>query len=322
MDNLILSPKNSQILERLIAVATLLDRIYKHLESLELSNKKNTDEYNTAFEYLKLILEVEAGYYKKLRDDLNALKKILIYVSEKKPNQKMSIDNVLDGESLVVNRISNKLFCCNYEVTKEFIYRDVKDIRISNNEYERSIFLSDSVKIEKYRVFLAILFSYKKELTNFKRMSLSVKYNLSFLEPLVESDMITNNFEILTELFLFSKMTSQLVNSKANEYDHFMCKLSYNFIIESIKKILESADIDYNDFNVYVTNVIRQVEIRTYLRVLDYGVMSKVKASLEKAIIELVNRQENSKIGIDIIMGAFNKSEDDREIGEEILLKR
>lgn len=321
-------------IENLIKVTSSIDSIYRKLYDLEINGRKYTEEYNKLIEELKISIEIEKKQYKDC--NLNYWKCVAwnyYFLNKKVPiDFTNNIENVMeqDYNYRIIRRILNTLeniMNLDFKSIKRALPLDIekklKQLGIYNNDKFLSKLVDSSSEVI-YSLELDILNAYlnfleefktKNEYEYLKKELINSKYNLSFIKKKIESDMISNNFEVSDTIYINSKFYADLVYLDFKSYNDLRNSYGEEKVINQIIKLLEIGDMDYSDSNKICTSVLRQCLIRAILLTMENDMISKINSKYCKYIQDNKYMQKHSddRISRQLIDNCFNNIEKDRE---------
>ena len=292
-------------IDNLIKVTSYIDKIYSKLYNLEINGKKDTVEYKKLLENLNLAIQLENKQYEEY--NLNYWKCVAWhrhFLDKKAP-----IKFINDMESLmqhdynyrVVRRILGTLekkMTLDYENLKDTLPLDMtimlkqmgmyNNDRIFSNIIDSSLDVINSLEIDILNAYLTFLeeFVRNKEYKYLKKDLISSKYNLSFINKKIESNLISDSFEVSDTLYINSKFFADLLNLDFRTYNNLRNSNGEEKVMAQIMELLEIGDIDYNETNKVATSVLRQCLIRATLLNMGDDMVSKVNSKFCKYIAD------------------------------------
>lgn len=272
MNRNILSIKEYELLKEILAVTASIQKIYNTLYQLEISNKKDSNEYQTNLDYLDMTLEVEKSLYNQINKDL--AEKIYIVINRFLDKQNSEIirrilniisNNFIFDEIEVIDLLPD-------EITDSLVIDDLKDLDEEVNQ-----FISGSVEV--YKMFrkdiltasLVILkeFVNDEKFESIRKSLIRYKYNLLFKNKDVESVLLANNLDLPDTLSINSQVLAHFYSIEKQEYDSLKEHFCINGVINEIEYLLQKKDDDFKDIKGQILLILKQCLIRGYLLLME-----------------------------------------------------
>lgn len=318
-------------LEELIKTVNSIEVLYKKLYELEISNKKNSEEYKKTIEYLKIALEVEADKYKKILyssdKSISIIEHLLLgKVSEDESEMEYLFSQ--NNSNRVVNRIAafiKKELLRDYSLMRKFLPQELsmvlKYVEIEDPEqmimdsFKTSRDLQETAEQEILNVFIKMIeeFIVDKNYNEFRNQLLRVKYDVAFVNKEVESQMMFNNFNTLSTLLFDSKFMKDILKINNFEYKIFCNKYAFRKVALEMDKIIKSWPFLNNNESIAFPNLLRQVYLRSLFLLMDEDIIEDLREHLEMIREELNFFGIHNSKGFDLISEALEKNEEDRE---------
>lgn len=321
-------------IDNLIKITSSIDSIYSKLYDLEIKGKKDTDDYRKLIDELKLSIEIENRQYEDC--NLNYWKCVAWH--HYFINKKVPVGFVDNTESIVkhnynyriMRRIISKLekrMTTDYENIKETLPPDLEKQLKELGLYNDNNFLSkmvdsgtdvlESLELDILNAYLTILeeFIDNKDYNYLKNELINSKYNLSFIKGKIESDMISNNFEVSDTIYINSKFYADLIYLDFKSYNNLRNLYNEENVMNQINNLLEIGDMDYSDNAKICTSVLRQCYIRATLLTMGNDMISKINSKFNKQIKDekYLQKHQFDRISKQLIENCFNNVEKDRE---------
>lgn len=260
----------------LIKMYQSLDELYKRLYALEITNQKDSSNYQ---QKLKMLNEMVSNINIKYKEyQLIPPKSIGWYIFLVKKVEWEGKDKLVDTtdiESLMTLNYDYRYMRRLLTTLKNTIVYDYEVhnclFNNENNGLEQSQMFYENAAIIKYfnsdlfTAYLYFLEEYinKEKNDKLKYELLAAKYNVSFTNENVENILIDNNFVGPNTLYLKAKLMADLAqvsNEEYNQYKNYYVQDRYD---EHIKKILATSDNNYNDPTVITSMLLRQCFLRS-----------------------------------------------------------
>lgn len=318
-------------LDGLLKTVTSIDILYKKLYELEISNNKNSEEYRKTIEYLEIALEVEADKYKKILYSSDKAVSILKHLLLTKVNKDESEIECLfsqNDSNRVVNRIItflNQEISRNYSLMSESISQELSMIlkylgiedpeQMIMDSFNRSKDLQETAEQETLNVFIKMVeeFISDENYNEFKNQLLRVKYDTAFINKKIESQMIFNNFNTLSTLLFDSKFIKGILNINNMEYEMFCNKYAFRKVSLEIDKIIEPVSFINDNEEIDFSNLLIQAYLRSLFLLIDEDIIEDLREYFEMIREKTMFFEIYNKKGINLILEALEKNEEDRE---------
>ena len=278
--------------------------IYKEMYKIEVSENKNSSQYNDLMSSLKEKLDLEKQEYEKYNLTTPKMVEWREYLIKNRLNNNgNNIESVveLNYENSLIRRIisalnkkislskddiSNNLDSCEEIITflKKIGIDDadkvVQDSFYFNEQISRSIY-SDLLNAF---IYIVNELQKKENYYNIKKYLLAIKYHLAYIDNEVEKNLISRNFEIDQNLYINSKVTADLIGIDGNMYE--LLKDSYNVdvCLYQIYKLLDTGDMIYGDLKESLSSVLRQCLLRASFVLLNDPVIEHINYEFHKHI--------------------------------------
>lgn len=269
---------------KLIKVSRSINKLYKDLYELEISDKNNTDEYNKTLDYLSIAINVEFNMLKNIKLTGEKASAWAQYLIENMlpVDYVYNVDAVMSQEDKnnVVGRLFNYLIefltkdddaideifrnditnvvDINDDEIRQALSESVDETLIITQEFENELFdfylyyLNMTIKLPKYK-------SVKKDL-------IKSKYCLSFLNRSLERKLINSKFKVLEYPNFNSKFTAYDLKFDLELYEIIKTIFGENQSIKQMNYLLEMKDNDYKKTKNYVTSILRNCLLRASLQ--------------------------------------------------------
>ena len=333
MENYELQIEDIKLIEELIKTTTSIETLYGKMYELEISQRKDSEEFKKIVDYLKIALDVENQMYKDCCLSYSKCVALVDYIfQEKLPSKYMDdVDSIMTQsyDHKVIKRILNVLIdkiISDCEGMKEMLPRDLLDLieqlGIPNHEAMISQTIYSGVELQKafekdtINGFLALLQEeIEKEKNDYYRNSLiGSKYFTSFINKDVEEGLIKNNFEIPRTCYLNSRFVAELTQTDLELY--FFLKNTYG-VKESVRHILEVLEIkdeDYDNPQKAISSILRQCLIRAIFLLMSDDVISDVNYEFHEFIEnkEYIKEHLKDHISEEAVIKCFKAVSNDR----------
>ncbi len=299
-----LTNEDYQNLENLFKITKDIKDVYTYLTKLESNNEKNSENFSLGVKKLQNLLILEDKIYDVISEDINVVSDMLYYILNNDvysiENVFLSIKDSEEDE-LIKDRIIYRL---NYLVStmeisdedmEEFVNSTLEEAgeEIEDEDYEELSeeeieYYSNLAEEEvnageqklifetklKYLLFkdvvnttLRILKDYLKDskMDEIKDILSRIKYDMSFAFVNVEDDLIKDNFVIPDNLFISSKLYSDLNKGDIDEYNDLKSSVAGNILFTLIEPLLDLMDANFQESECYAEGIIIEIMVRASL---------------------------------------------------------
>ena len=342
MRNFSINKEDLEYIERLLRINANIDKVYTKLYTLEIEDKKNTEEYTKQLEYLSIFIEEEEKLYNKPNTTSTRLLSWAKFLFEHKRLNSFDVkENLMNQNydnkilSRVINTILSKI-TKNYYNLINLSNKELINImtmfgmnitkKLSNDDISKRIIIKNNIENDIYLSFLSLL-QEQIETPNqklFKYKLITAKYNTIFINRNIESHLLTNNFTINTNTYISSDIVSDLL-----QIDKQLNTLSKNILgvtiaNQEIYELLEISDIDYNDITKVTISILRQCMLNASLLFISDDMIEEIKNIINEFIqdIEYETIHPNNTISNILINNCFNNIKRNKEKMKMLSLKK
>lgn len=312
-----LSEKEQIIFKRLTNVSERIELTYKNLENLEISNKKNTKDYQSEVNRLKELISLELDYYSEeiateenYINILNKTEQENIKIPTRMKNRLEEIRKDYECKQEIEEDYTqddmNIFYNLGY-IEPDYIYKTIRnEVTLKNNlskilikeqELLALYYLENMIEHDnqKQRNFLI-----KTKYEDIKNYSLEDRFfftnfeiekpeilsnsNLSFFLGVAESDIEKNKEDIL------ERQIEKMIITIANTPDYYYDEIAVYLLITKLKSILK-ATLELTDDKTaqcaYNTTV-------KYLKSNDYSMTHPTNSISKGVIIDIMKERKNN----------------------------
>lgn len=321
-----LNSNDYQYLKDLIEIGTKIEYVYNDLYNLEINKKDNSSNYQKHLDLLKALINEENNITNRAginsRRD-NALNEYILsrIIKQEFPTNEKSIGSC-DYRYRVLRRILNKNTMINMDVyvkdqvDQRINSKNVDDNRIANAIHS-SVLLLRSISYDLLTGFLFFLQEEidKTENINILNELIKSKYNLAFMNKLIEEDLIDKNFAIRKPLYFSSMIISEVLDFKNDVFNSIKDLKGVKTSVNQINHLLKINDDYYQNSNVMISTIISSCLIRSAFLLMKSQSLIKINDSLITKYNEddYLNDTINNQMTRDIIAECFLKTNEDHE---------
>lgn len=320
MEQYSLHNSDFELIEKIVKITSDIEKIYMQLYYLEINGMKNKQEFNHLLNTLNLAIKTEKKIYSNIYLPYEKIDYIMWYIYE----NKLKPDSPDEIESLIKQKYDNRIFRrIITTLRKKTIYNDKfiqcvfpKDIFEIINRYEAKksdglvmrkihgcVDLREAIENDTFNIYLILLqeFIDNKEYIMYKNELIRAKYNMAFIDELIEKKMIENKFEVKTPLHLRSGIVADLHEINIDIYKLLKNSIGEKSAIHQISELLIVYDREYDDSEKIISSILRQCMIRANLIIMN-----------DESIMNINNRFKNL-----IQSRLYYSSHPEDHIGEE-----
>lgn len=321
-----LTKKDLEDVERLLKVTKSVNSRYEKLYELEVTNQKDSDEFNNNIMYLTIATEVEDQIYERMaltsEKCLTVLENIIGY--DECENYTISyMDMLLSNIEFdrVLRRITIRLLDI-FKRDKNSLELLSPKLKIMLNDWNMTeeakmdvVFLGQKVEQEiDYHVLDRFIYFVQtivddKAYNPFKNELTKSKYDIAILNKDIELKMITNKFvvqDLSKDNFDLPATTLKVREGVYNRIKNTYGKLR---VEPQMIALLETSDFDYNDKNNAVASILKQAYMESWFSLLDEDTISDINYNFHSVIENnnYISKYPNDKISTGIITEIFNR---------------
>lgn len=333
MEKYRLQTQDFELIEKLTKTTTSIETLYKKMYDLEINGKKETEDFKKIVDYLKIAIDVESKMYQDSSLSYQRCIALADYIlQDKLPDSFLDdVESIMtqDYSNRVLRRILNILvhkIISDYESVKEMLPTELLDLMfqlgISNPDKMVTQAIYSSIELQKafekdtlngYLVFLQEFIN-KKDYEAFKEDLIRSKYNTSFINKIIEEDMISNNFDIPETFYLNSKFVADITQTDLKLYGLLKNSYGVKESTKQISEVIEMKDEDYNNPKSATTSILRQCLMRASFLLMSDEVISDINYEFHEFIEneKYLNRHPDDHISERLIINCFKSIKRDK----------
>lgn len=344
-----MNEEDYKILNSIIQVTNSIDTLYKKLLELEISNLKETKEYEMYIQYLNMSIELENSYYDKLTI-MQGIKILNFLMYDKFPENDLSdIESIITRkkDDPIIRRILVVLDSIlenyhqdtveqNFKILEQDIIFDDEELDdlpesfiydyycLTDELYTkllRSKYVVDNSHQEEIlKNFIVFIEEIKQDKDNSKYLNelIKVKYDIAFNNKDVEYTLVDNKFNVDTSITYSSNYSLDILGIEEEIYtllkDYSGVKLSVN----QINELLTIKDLDYELENNQLTALLRH----TILRSIFLSLSDDCVSHINKQYLEDNLNNEQVEISKEMLLKTFVKVKKDRIKHSKLSLRK
>lgn len=333
MERYRLNKQDFELIDRLVKTTNSIETLYKKMYDLEISGKKDSNEYKKLLDYLKMTIEVEDKIYQDANLDYLRCIGLADYIIEDRLPDGFTndVESIMSQnyDNRVLRRILSILFhkvISDYNGIKEMLPNELVDLmiqlgmpnpdKIVSQAIYSSIELQKAFEKDTFSGFLTFLqeFINKKDYANFKEQLISSKYNTSFINKAIESDMISSSFDIPETFYVNSRFVADLTNTDLDLYKLLKNSYGVKESTKQISEVIEMGDMDYSDPKKATSSILRQCLMRASFLLMSDEVISDVNYEFHEFVEseKYLNRHSHDRISEQLIINCFKSIKRDR----------
>ena len=288
MDKYKLQNEDYELIQKLINNTTIIEKIYKRMYELEINNKKDSNDFKNNIIILNNAIKVENRLYKDANLDYKRNIALLNYILNfKLPDNFLNdVESIMtqDYDNRVLRRIMNVLYhnvIFNNKMYKEKLPLEllnlIQSIGYSNIDLilNKSIYtyieLSKAFEKDTLNGYLVLLQEYinNNQYRKFKKDFICNKYNTSFINKIIEDNVVSDNFNIKDNYYINSRLIADLTKTNLILYKSVKNDYGIDECVKQIVKIINIKDSEYNNKKILITSLLRECMLRSTLLLLD-----------------------------------------------------
>lgn len=317
-----------ELLKKLLKITKKIKLKYNELYNLELSGKKDSEEYNKLLKSLKYYIQMEDNLYEIIGTDINRLFLFYDYLCSNGGNDyeeeieilKNSDENNIFKERIVC-KISELILGYSFDEKKDEIDLEDDEKEQYDQEYKEYALIELSVQEDISNSILVMIekYSKNKKYDFALDMLIKFKYNFLFTYKNIENTALKNNLDINIDLYLKSILLTDIYRKNKedtlftlNDYIDDLCKMEMQ---ELMRLIREVKDENYRRKKLVLTALL----LRTFIIFMDSIKVNNIKNILE--LESLLNMYDNDIVN-EILTDIYKENNKDKEIPKILSLKQ
>lgn len=256
MGKVLITEQEKSILEELLLVTNSIDKLYKKLYELKLSNNQYKSKYHKLTSYLQMALNLENKLYNKLDLNYEKILRLIEFLSLQKtpdegifyPNDALFEETYIRTDDRIISRLRS-LVIENKTIFNKKFFPDMcvpikfdNDIMIPTDEdvfEDVNLFEAFSTEINKNFLILAQRFLDETTNNELREEMLQSLFDFSFTDKKIEHFMIANDFIIRNQ-----QIVDDLPDNSFFKEDHMNYYLSKEVFL--IPLLYENMDVLLN----------------------------------------------------------------------------
>ncbi len=302
--------QDMEILNDIIANNHDIRTLYKKLLFMEITDNKNTANYNQTFDSLKRRLELEKQYYNRLNLTPVRARSIMRCLIQSSDGYHEEDNNVLEVifnpylDELEFYRILQKLENYGNQNDDIFVQYLKGDPMVVNHQDLKSFIISNRIRQAANIDFEKAFIYYNEEAIkansdddDFIDKFTSMKYGLSFLSSNVEEFLISNKFEVNQDLYFGLNFHTDIMRISKKDMDEIQLNLGYEYCYRAINEMF-CSDIEIEELGLELDNTIWASYLKagaSFLFSSSYGMdgINQLKKSVFDANDAICNQASN-----------------------------
>lgn len=326
-----LSNKDIERINRIMDTTKAIEGLYNKLYELEINKENNTDEYQKQIGFLKNLINIERNLYEKSQFNSEKCIALIAFITRSEPNVNCYDEERIINQNynnLYIRRIFSEL--CNISLTDDEVFKDIylDDCDNISKEKEKEIIKEERKCLDVINQFdvdiINSCFLFIQESINNKQHKyyenelIKSKYGFSFVNKIIENQLINNNFNVTENLYLGSKFFSDMLKIETESYNSMKEEYVKSVLVKQIDKLLKLEDLDYNNKNKAISSILKSFYIRACLLLLENETIDYINDSFNDYI---KNHEWNNNISKQIIINCFKNINQDKNKVKILSLK-
>lgn len=298
-----LTDKDYKNMAKLVDSSRRVANLYQELYELELLGRKESDDYKTKLDYLKMTLNADKKHYQSL-----SLDQYRLYAKALAKGMPKGLENKkLSGHFPELDRIISFLIIKTY-------YHPEFDAWASNQSEDTVMDrLYMSLEIERTNHFLIYLEEAMLDKSNQNLLPelLRKKYEVSYIVHTIEDELLLSGFEVRKFLTSDAKMTADMLEVDDNTFKAMKRDIGIEKAWISAMRLLSIKDYHHDDKKAMADLIIFKELTKSGLLFMDKADISEYKQKLEERFN--VPGNEQTAMSQAVIMGLFEERINDLE---------
>ena len=339
---------NNKILNDLLGISTRINQIYISLWKLEISNKKNSNEYTICQNKLKELTIAENKLYesldsKKAYDLLSTINEGIIYTFDELINSIYDKpDDIIEARVVyklkkIVNKnpvVLNDTDLGDFNLEIEELEEEIDDIEnnlIGNYyeddncigfdlDYENYYELSSKIESDILHTIITILNTYinNRKYKQIKAELIKYRYILTFIFSPLEKSYLNNEQSSDSILYWESKLFADYQNVANSIFENIKDYTVESILYSHIDNLLALLSENIHKGKNYVHAISSQILIRSCLL---FASEDSIDAFIYSTFDDLLESGVSNDEICNIIFNSLNKLKKDKEIPQTLCLK-
>lgn len=296
-----------QTIKTIVDASCAIKNIYQGLATLEINNKKNTQEYYNLLKKISIMQEIEDIYYVKIENKLDSFYQFIygyctVYKEEIDEIVKDRISNYLIHRT----ETSNDEYSC--EFFQKYFQKQLKKIQVRDKNLNiKKLFLIEDYILES--IFNTYLYLLELKSKRYPEL-IEEKYNAYFMYKYKENEFIKDNFNARSIYYLDSKTMAKLFNIKESTYQLYLNSVIHREFYSELEKLIDNSH-EYN----YIKQLNEEYYLRALFTISESETIDKLNEIFHETIDNYENTNTNNDISnaTDIITNAFRQYKKDRK---------
>ena len=148
-----------------------------------------------------------------------------------------------------------------------------------------------------------------------KNRLIKMKYNLSYLNEQVESDMMVNKFTVVPENFILNSLfNAEMVNFNLDIYNFLKNDYGSDKVISQIYCLMDMFDEEFENPEKYSSSIARQCLLRSAFLLLSDDIIDDINDKFQEVLErdDFLDKHPNDKIGGELVSKCFEMIENDK----------
>lgn len=342
MELFMLSPRDLNLYYAMGEIAECINKYYQILIDLEYQGLAGSKEYLKTLESLEESIKKENSLYSTSKVSAKLCKALIAFalqtkVPENFPNNIEAIVTSND-KLLTIRRVLTKLQLRLMDDTDEMIHmmpNGIKEVMSSlgeaniddvlKNSIPSSVRIHTALETDMLTLFLTYLNESinLKAFESFRRQLIKTKYLTAFIEPAIETSLVSKKFMIEDETWINSKVISDFNRVPDDVYNAFRNIFGIGIANEQLENMLKVGDYNYYDSNKNLEVMLRGSLLRASLFIVSKDTAENIQDNFNEhtSSVEYEAVGYSRKISEAIAKEAFSKLPKDKEKHKVISLK-
>ena len=289
MEEYSLTSQDYNWLQQMIKNASSIETLYKRLFSLELSNQKDSEEFKTNMDYLKIAIEVENDLIKEEKLTYAKCDALMEYIL----NDRVPENFLTDSESLVTQDYRNRVLRRILGMLTRYMTSDYEAMRKDalpsfmadllgrmgmpdpqnaiNTAVYNSIEMKNALDQDIMNGFLCFLgeFTDSEKYKDQREALIATKYNVAYSNRDVEINMIASSFELPSTFYSNASFVAGITDTPDELLQTLKNTHGMREATQYMVSLIRMFDKDFEDNKHVVAGILRQCFLRSSFLLMD-----------------------------------------------------
>ena len=322
MDIIEINKNEKNKIKELIQYSRNIEFLNNQMCELEINGLKNSDRYEKLLNSFKLINILENKIYKSLSfsrfNDLIKYVKSFIKFKQNEKYERFIFGNAKDNDIIRVLNILRNI------ESKRYINPTTKNKNCNDQKIVKAKIMN-AIEVDFFNCFLYFIQESinKSDNVNIENNLIRAKYNIIYQNKDIENMLISNNFEIPSDLYLSSEFVSKFFNYNMKEFYELKNKWSSDIATVQIFKLIEISDKDLEKLPINLRVIIRNCLLKAALMVINDDNIADVNYVFHELVDnkKFKEKYPNVNLSIKMVINSFNSMRKNKSVPTTLTFK-